>query len=433
MTSRPRVAVIGAGWSGLAAAVALAERTEVCLIEAAPQVGGRARRVSVDGESLDNGQHILLGAYRDTLAAVTRVGGDVRELFLRLPLELHFPGHVHLRAPRHGPAPLNIAVALACAGGLGWRDKWCMARLAASLVLREPPPDMSVSSWLAAHAQTERARSFVWEPLCVAALNTQASQASARVFARVICDALLRRRTDSDLLIPRRDLSCVFPDLALAYLVARGGMVRTRALVRGISATERSIKLRLDGEEQEFDAAICALPPYAAAAMLRESAFAADLCSSLDAYDYEPIITCYLWYPPGTRLPSPMIGLVDALSQWAFDRGSLGGTPGLIAVVVSAAARLREMPGDALAEAIDAELRGAFPGLPRPLRSRVITDKRATFRCTPELPAPIGRLSVAPLYFAGDHMIPGYPATLESAVRSGFSAASALLAKLVSC
>lgn len=430
LRSRPRVAVIGAGWSGLAAAVALADRTEVCLLEAAPQVGGRARRVVVDGENLDNGQHILLGAYRDTLAAITRVGGDVRELFLRLPLELHFPGLVRLRAPRHCPAPLNVAAALASARGLGWRDKWGMLRLAASLALREPPSGMSVASLLSAHAQTERVRRFLWEPLCVAALNTLAHEASARVFARVIRDALMRGRADSDLLIPRHDLSRIFPDLALTYLEERGGAVRTGSLVRGIRTAESGVNLRLDDKAEDFDAAICALPPHATAAILRESAGAAGLCATLESYDYEPIITCYLWYPPGTRLPTPMIGLAGAISQWAFDRGSLGGAPGLIAVVVSAAARLRETSSTALAQSIDAELRHEFPALPAPLRSRVIKDRRATFRCIPGLPAPVGRLPSVPLYFAGDHMIPGYPATLESAVRSGVGAARSLMADL---
>ncbi|MBL8378229.1 MAG: FAD-dependent oxidoreductase [Burkholderiales bacterium] len=431
MRPRPRVAVVGAGWSGLAAAVALVERAEVSLLEAAPQVGGRARRVAADGESIDNGQHILLGAYRDTLAVITRVEGDVRKLFLRLPLELHFPGLVRLRAPRHCPAPLNVAMALACARGLDWRDKWGMLRLATALSLREPPSGMSVSSLLAAHGQTERARRFIWEPLCVAALNTQAHEASARVFARVIRDALMHGRADSDLLIPRHDLSRIFPDLALTYLEARGGVVRTRALVRGIRTTEAGVSLRLDDKTEEFDAAICALPPHAAAAILRESADAAGLCATLESYDYEPIITCYLWYPPGTRLPSPMIGLSGAIAQWAFDRGSLGGAPGLIAVVVSAAARLREATGPSLAESIDAELRREFPALPPPVRSRVITDRRATFRCTPGVSTPACRLPSGPLYFAGDHMIPGYPATLESAVRSGGSAARLLLADLL--
>lgn len=430
LRSRQRVAVIGAGWSGLAAAVALADKADVCLFEAAPQVGGRARRVSVDGAVLDNGQHILLGAYRDTLRAITLVGGDPRALFLRLPLELHYPGHMHLRAPQHWPAPLNVAAALARARGLDWRDKWAMARLSGSLALREPPPAMRVSDWLAFHSQTERARRFVWEPLCVAALNTLAQDASARVFARVIRDALLRRRADSDLLIPRQDLSSIFPDLAVAHVAARGGAVQTRALVRGVRIKEHGIGVRLEGEEKNFDAVVCALPPHAAAALLRENAQAGDLCAGLDAYVYEPIVTCYLWYAPGTRLPTPMIGLVKELSQWAFDRGSLGGTPGLIAVVVSAAGRLRELDAGTLAQAIDGELRVEFPDLPAPLRSRVITDRRATFRCTPGLPVPVGRLPAARLYFAGDHLIPAYPATLESAVRSGFGAARALLADL---
>ena len=118
-----RVAVIGGGWSGLAAAVDLADHgCAVTLLEAAPQLGGRARRVELAlGDRtfpLDNGQHLLIGAYRETLALMQRVGIDPQAAFLRLPFTLRYPDGFALQAARL-PAPLHLAGALLFARGLG--------------------------------------------------------------------------------------------------------------------------------------------------------------------------------------------------------------------------------------------------------------------------------------------------------------------------
>ena len=153
----------------------------------------------------------------------------------------------------------------------------------------------------------------------------------------------------------------------------------------------------------------------------------ANLCRMLAAFEYEPIATCYLQYPPSVQLPRPMIGLAGAISQWAFDRGALGGHAGLIAVVVSAAGRLRGLPGDALATAIDGELRALMPDLPEPLGHRIINEKRGTFRCSPNLERPGIESPLEGVFLAGDHVFSDYPATLEAAVRSGVAAANAIL------
>jgi squalene-associated FAD-dependent desaturase len=428
--ARPRVAVVGGGWSGLAAAVALCERADLTLYEAAPRWGGRARRVEQDGVALDNGQHILLGAYRDTLTAIKAVGGDPAALFARLPLELNYPGRMRLRVPARLPAPLHLAGALLAARGLTWRDKLAIARLAGAARWRPPPARRDVAAWLADHRQTTAARRLLWEPLCVAALNTHPTEASARVFATVLRDALFRRRADSDLLIPRADLGRVYPDLAVARLERAGAGLKPGVRVRALAAGEHGVNLTADRGRAAFDAVICALPPHATATILREEPRAAGLCAMLDSFAYEPIVTCYLWYPPGTSLPAPMIGLDGEIAQWAFDRGRLDGSDGLVAVVVSAAGRLHGHAGDALATAIDAELRATLPGLPAPLRSRVIAERRATYRCAPGRPLPPLRAALPGVYLAGDHMVREYPATLEAAVRAGAAAARAVVADL---
>lgn len=430
-----RVAVVGAGWSGMAAAVELASAgCQVDLYEAARHVGGRARRVVFEGITLDNGQHILLGAYAETLRLIRLTGGDERDLMRRLPLELTYPGEFTLCAPTWLPAPLHLLYALLAARGLAWRDK--IAALGFMHALRmtgfRVVPDVTVAEFLLRHRQTLRARAYLWDPLCVAALNTAPEIASAQVFATVLCDTFSGARSDSDLLIPRVDLSSLFPDPALNYVLERGGVWHPGMQIDALVECDGRIMVCSGAAGSEFEAVVCALPPPRAAALFRGSSESAlSLQRLLEAFEFEPIVTCYLQYPARVRLPRPMIGLSAAISQWAFDRGVLGGPAGLIAVVVSAAGRLRGLAGDALAEEVHRELEAVLPSLPRPLRQQVIVEKRATFRCTPNLLRPRTQGPCAGLFFAGDHVADpaghDYPATLEGAVRSGVAAARAAL------
>lgn len=431
-----RVAVIGAGWAGLTAAVELAASgCRVELFEAARQAGGRARAVSIDGAELDNGQHILLGAYGETLRLIRMTGGDEAGLMLRLPLELFYPGEFSMRTPTWLPAPLHLLAGLLGATGMAWRDKLAAVRF--MLGLRQTgfvvDPDVNVSDLLTGFGQTARTRAFLWDPLCIAALNTAPELASARVFACVLRDAFTRARRDSDLLIPRTSLSALYPDLALRFIAERGGSVRLGTTVDALCVSGESISLDAGGTLALYDAVVCALPPQRAASLFVGDTLAAqELRSTLAAFEYESIVTCYLQYPTAARLPRPMIGLAGAISQWAFDRGALGGRAGLIAVVVSAAGRLRGLPADALAAAIDGELRALVPRLPAAVGHRIINEKRGTFRCSPDLQRPQLESPLAGVFLAGDHVSSEYPATLEAAVRSGVAAARAVLVRAAS-
>jgi squalene-associated FAD-dependent desaturase len=422
-----RVAVVGAGWSGLAAAMELAHSGyAVTVFEASRYLGGRARKVTIDGIALDNGQHILLGAYGETLRLITLAGGDCKRLLLRLPLQLVYPGEFALVAPRWLPAPLHLAMALLCARGLGWLEKFAAVRFMTCLRKRRfaIDPDISVETLLLQYGQLPRARRFLWEPLCIAALNTQPRDASAAVFANVLRDAFTRARSDSDLLIPQVDLGALFPELAEAFVRSRGGGFRVGEPVSAISTQANCVKLATSTGTETFDAAVCAVPPNRTADMLvGETA----LCNGLQGFAYEPIVTCYLQYPAHIRLPAPMIGLDASYSQWAFDRGRLGGPAGLVAVVVSAAGRARALTPDQLAMAITRELAGILPGMPLPMHHRVITEKRATFRCSTGMWRPEVATSHGRVFLAGDHVSNEFPATLEGAVRNGINAAKAVL------
>lgn len=422
-----RVAIIGAGWSGLAAAVSLADRgVPVTVLEASRSLGGRARRVTVDGTPLDNGQHILIGAYRETLSLMRKVGADPGELLLRMPLELRFAGGFHLLAPAL-PYPANLLVALLAARGLSAAQAFAAIRFV--LRLRKDgfrvDPDRSVAELLQARGQTGALSRYLWGPLCVSALNTAPGSASAQVFVRVIRDGLTGARGNSDLLLPRADLGRVFPDPAAAFIVARGGTVETGVAVRLI--TRDGDAFRLDDRPERFAGVVVACAPQNAAALLAGVSGLDPVRRAIESLSYEPIYTCYLQYADHVRLPAPMLGFTDGFIQWAFDRGRLSGMPGLIAAVASGSGAHQDWTHAAIAQTAHAELASVIRDLPAPAWSRTIAEKRATFSCRPALSRPLSATGVPGLYLAGDYVASEYPGTLEAAVRSGIAAAGALV------
>ena len=429
------VAVIGAGWAGCAAAVRLASLGyQVTLLEATRTAGGRARRVEQQGLALDNGQHILLGAYRDTLNLMHTVGIRPDDALLRLPLQMRYPpdsGGMDFLTP-HLPAPLHMAWALWRATGLSAQDKLALARFfsAARWMDWRLEVDCSVSQLLERFEQTERVVNLLWRPLCLAALNTPPERASAAIFLHVLRDSLGARRTASDMLLPRVDLSALLPDAAMRYLQKQGGQSQTGVHVRGIRKKNQQWQVHADAYCADFDAVIVATPPWVTGTLLHDH----DPTLSTLPLTYESITTCYLRYPPTVALPRPFYALQDAVqhNQWGqfvFDRGQLHtAQAGLLAVVISASAQAHALGADALLDAVATQLASVFQRdeLRQPLWRQCITEKRATFACTPGLHRPANTTACARLWIAGDYTASDYPATLESAVQSGLEAARLL-------
>ena len=445
------VAVIGAGWAGCAAAVDLCSAGHVVhVFEAARIPGGRARQLHANTASgvppwqahLDNGQHILLGAYRETLRLMQRVGVDLQQTLLRLPLQMVYPpgtGGMDLRCPRL-PAPLHLAVGLWRAGGLQRADRMALARFstAARWIDWRLNTDCSVAELLQRFDQTARAVTLLWRPLCLAALNTPPERASAQVFLNVLRDSLGARRAASDMLLPRVDLSQLLPIPALAFVTAHGGVVHAGVRITGLERAGNGWHLQPAGIDataapaaltapQHFDAVVVATPAQTAATLLGGIVEA----DSWPALAYEPIATCYLHYPPSVRLARPFYALLDdpgtqRWGQFVFDRGHLDARQaGVLAVVVSAAAEATALETGVLAASIAAQIATDLgqPALGAPLAMRTVIDKRATFSCTPGLVRPGCDTGVTGLARAGDYVAGDYPSTLEGAVRSGRAAA----------
>jgi squalene-associated FAD-dependent desaturase len=444
-----KLAVVGAGWAGCAAAVELARAGhEVTVFEAARTLGGRARRVHTENHALDNGQHILLGAYGETLRLLKLVGIERDRVLLTLPLQMRYPagsGGMDFVAPRW-PAPLHLLAALLRAGGLAREDKLALARFStlARWMGWQLNIDCSVSTLLDRFDQTPRLIQLMWRPLCLAALNTAPERASARVFLNVLRDSLGARRSASDMLLPKVDLSALFPERAAEFIARRGGTICTGAKVDFLSRTGNGDwHLTLHGNAageltNSYDGVVLAVPASQAALLLKQlpEAETGAIAARLDALEPEAITTCYLQYAPETRLDLPFFALIDeALAghwgQFVFDRGQLDeAQSGLLAVVVSAASEAASLAQPALAKAIALQLASVFrrPELASPLWTRVITEKRATFSCTPDLERPGNATGLYGLALAGDYTAGDYPATIEAAMRSGVLAAACLQA-----
>jgi len=421
-----RLAVVGGGWAGLAAAVRAVEAGHApTLFEMSAQLGGRARGVEFDGLALDNGQHILIGAYRRTLALMHTVGADVDGLLFRRPLELRHPDGRGLQMP---PGPPWLGFARAVVGCRGWnaRDRLVLIATALRWALAgfRCPGDRTVDELC--RGLPPAVRELLIDPLCVAALNTPAHEASATVFLRVLRDALFGGRGSADLLLPRQPLTALLPRPAERWLRAAGAELRLGARVQRLEPAGGG--WQLDGEA--FDAIVLACSAAEASRLTAQVAPAwAQLAAALR---YEPIVTVYLRCP-GARLPAPMTALIEAEAapaQFAFDHGALGGTPGIFAFVISGARRWVDAGLDAAGAAVLQQAHSAFrPGTwpTAPTLLRVLAEKRATFRCTPGLVRPPA--GIAPrLVAAGDYIDGPYPATLEGAVRSGEAAAALLKA-----
>ena len=435
MTRAPsgkRIAIVGGGWSGLAAAVTLAGAGRlVTVFEAAAVLGGRARRVDLDGVAVDNGQHILLGAYRRALALLDAVHGAGSEsaLLERRRLLIEEPGGFRLRLPAL-PAPWHALAGLLAMRGVSWSERLAtvaFARRLRAARFRCAPP-LTVTALLA--GQPANVVRQLWEPLCVAALDTPAARASAQVFLNLIGAAFSARARDSDLLLPRVDLSALFPDAAARFLLARGGEIRLRQSVTEVSASEEAVALSANGASDAHAACIIAVGPHQLDPLVAKIATpeAAAARAQVAAFAYQPIRTIYLRYPLALPVAQPMLKLDGDPGQWLFDRGRLGGERGLAAVVISTDTVGPGVGHDDLVRAIDAQLRRLLPGLPAPVWSQVIAERRAAYACEPALERPAPGPLAPRLYLAGDYCDPGFPATLEAASRSGVAAARRLLA-----
>ena len=305
--------------------------------------------------------------------------------------------------------------------------------------------DMSVSDLLDKYSQPKEVIIALWEPLCLATMNTPIEYASAQVFLNVLKDSFSRNQTDSDLLFFRQNLSNIFCSPASEFITRHGGQVLCEEKVLGFecSTQNKMLEFTVKTTKHQFKCHILVIAtpahitdrlvqninnqPLINKLLFNEQSLLKPANASL-RYKYQPICTVYLQYPASTQLPVRMVGLFNTTAQWAIDR-SLTNQPGLIAVIISGPGKHTQMPDNHLANTVHQELCLCISDLPEVLHYQVITEKRATFSCDVniEYRRPFNDTNIQGLFLAGDYTNTHYPSTLEGAIRSGQTAAEKII------
>ena len=446
MSNKPRVIVIGGGLAGLAAAVRIAEAGgEVITLEATKSGGGRSRSFhdKVTGREIDNGQHLLMGCYHETIAFLRAIGAPEGSIDFQRNLSMTMikpgGGRIEMVCPPL-PAPLHLAAGLLRMRGLGMLHR--AAALRAGLLLRgeieRPDDNETCDAWLRRLGQTRAIRAAFWEPLIWAVLNDDPLVASAAMLVAVIERAFMSTRDDSALGVPRRPLSDIYVDRAVEWIRDRGGEVRFAAAVRAIELDTdgrvRGVTLK-SGETIEASQVITAVPPHALLELLPDAAREHVVFRDVARLDTSPIVN--LWVTLSKPLlDRPFVGLVASPLHWLWDRDRIEKSrrkesdDNLLSVTISGARSFVNDQPEALRELFIGEVARYFPNAKPEIKAfRVVKEKRATishaagtYQRRPETVSPIPGLLLA-----GDWVRTGIPATIESAVQSGHDAAARAL------
>lgn len=445
---RPDVVVVGGGFAGLSAASALARAgVSACVLEARPALGGRASTFldPVTRERVDNGQHVLLGCYDETLAFLRCIGVDQqlhRQSGLRASMIDTCGAHTTLQLPPI-PPPLNFAAGVLAWEALSWRDRASLFHLSAPLsralthVDRGSPPDVAlaeqtVEQWLVRHHQSPRLCELFWEPLAVAALNQPIATASASSFVGVIARMLGPDPDAASILLPARLLDELYAWPAKRWIEDHGGAVRTNAPTRIVVDRGRVVGVRIRDEWLPTATVIAAVPWFAVRSAFERVPDTLVAClQNAERMASSPIVTVNLWFDRPV-VDAAMTGLPGRTFQWVFDKAALiGGSTAHLSLVASAAATIVRCTNEELIAVAYRELTEAIPRVRRAQlrRALAVRERWATFSLAPREPArPPTRTSVEGLYLAGDWIDTALPATIESAVASGHRAAEAVLA-----
>jgi squalene-associated FAD-dependent desaturase len=422
--------VVGAGWAGLATALTLAQKgVKVTLLEAAPQAGGRARSVFFPPDQVDNGQHLLLGAYHHTLSLLASIGVPEQSVFMRTPLRLLLKTsstEFDFKA-KNLFSPFNVILGILTSKGLLRRERMAALRFCRAIqaINFELEQDISVETLLLQYKQSPSLINQLWAPIALAALSTPIHQASAQIFLKVLKDSFRDSRQNSNYLFPILDLSQVFPKPILQFLTQQGSEIRYNQRVEKLLIDQdRCIGVQTSEGNWLGNTTVLATPPNTTAELLKVSARLSETQQQLSNLRYQPITTVYFRFKDPVNLPYPMMGVINGISQWIFDR-SFANQPHLMSIVISGQGPHSQLDKISLIALLIQEIKMLYPHLNAPIASKVICEKKAAFSCDVGINQhrPSSNTSLEGLFLAGDYTQTGYPSTLEGAVQSGIHTA----------
>ncbi|MBN1447170.1 MAG: FAD-dependent oxidoreductase [Bacteroidetes bacterium] len=441
------VVVLGGGLAGLSAAVRFRSSPfALHLLEATPRLGGRTWSFVHPSSTrpLDNGQHVLMGCYRDTLAFLDALGSTQR-LSRHRGLALDFVHRDGRRARLQAgrlPHPFGLAQGFLCYRMLPLSSRLNILRVAWRLRSLDESEFASLdtidaATWLCRLGQSEDAIHCFWQPLVLAMMNTAPERASARLLAAVLREIFLGDAEAADMLLPEYGLSDIFVEGAARLLRESGYDIQLRSRATRLHVQNGRVRsvIRQDGSEMLVDAVVSAIPPWSLQRLLRDSGMLELLPGGLTDFEPSTILSIHVWLRRALPV-GPMTGLLGTTLQWLFDKGGEEDGSRRYSCTISAAEEaVAAMDEAALRVLIFDELRLIEPRLEAGdiLRILPVKEKRATFVPAPGLESvrPGVRTSIPNLYLAGDWTATGYPATIEGAVRSGHAAVAAVLEDFV--
>jgi squalene-associated FAD-dependent desaturase len=440
------VIIIGGGFAGLSASVALAEKGfRVALLESKPSLGGRAYSFAdpESGDFVDNGQHVLMGCYTETLDFLERIGSTKDLVFHQdLEIEMLDRGGAHaMLKTAHLPGPLHMTGALMRYRHLSFADRMrAMTGGLRLLAMRRRDPSalqrMTVVQLMVALGQGERAREAFWYPLSIATLNDEPEVSSAALLAEVLKRAFFSKRSDSAFVYSRVGLSDLYCTGAASLIERSGGVVSTHAPVESIEIENGSavrVKLR-DGTRLGAANIICATPSRQVLRLLPGGLRTHPFFEPIAELQSSPIICVHAWFDRDVT-DSAFVGFIGTTTQWLFNKRRIFEMhgerhPGYLSFVISGARKLIDKSNEELLDIVLNDLKAMIPASAEAklVRALVLKEKHATMAPAPNTfrLRPTTRTPVPNLFLAGDWVQTGLPATIESAVISGRAAASAV-------
>lgn len=426
-----KVFIIGGGLSGLSCGSYLSNAGyEVTITEASPKLGGRAYSF-IDrnsSDTIDNGQHIMMGAYRNTLNFLNLISAeDTISIQSKLKVVFCDKNGVqhHLKSDSEN-YPINIIKALLSYSALTIKERLRVLDLFLDLVFIEETDltDTTVKEWLEQEHQDENSIRALWEILAIGTLNSTINEASAAVFVNVLKKVFLDGNDSAKIILPKVGLSDMYCSQAEKFITGNNGSIHLSEKVLSVEEVDGSINIITSkGEYHGYDYLVSSLPLHAIGKI---SGILNNPAPLVDVLKYSPIVSAHIWIKEN-NFSEEFYGLIDSRIHWLFNHGSY------VTLVTSAAYELVKMSDEEIFNIICDEISKNFAVFFHEivLSYKIIKEKRATFIPTAESIKLRNRITTAysNIILCGDWTEKMLPATIESAVLSGRKAASRILDK----
>jgi len=422
-----KVIVIGGGFAGLSAAAYLAKnKFKVTLLEASPKFGGRAYSF-LDKETnsvLDNGQHILLGCYHETLKFLSLI--EAKENFhFQKRLEVNFVKEGFRVLPLKSfpfVYPINLLIALLRFEAISFSERIRLLKVFIKLLFLSADKflNMNTKEWLETENQSQNVQDAFWRILAVGALNTSIEKASAKIFIHILKQIFLKGNKGATIVLPKYGLSESYCKNAEEYIVKNEGEILLSEPVEKIIISDgRLVEIHSSNKVfLDFDFVISAIPAFALNRIIDDKNNFV-----LPDFKYSPILNIHIWLKKNV-IPDGFFGLINSSLHWVFNKGTH------LNIVISDANELVNKSDEDLIEMVKDEMKKFFLlDAEFITRSKIIKEKRATFIPSNDVidKRPAQETHFKNLILAGDWVDTGLPSTIESAVKSGRVAAEIII------